>query len=103
MSTTATITVPACGIDERRMFVIPVQSLDDVQALAPRLQFGPRYVRAVLDELTFCSRISRNGFEDYAAERIAMLVARYGEPVGEPAGQPETPTPTTAATTFVEM
>lgn len=101
---TELITVPACGIDERRTFVVPVQSLDAVQALIPRLQFGPRYVRAVFDELTFCSRIARNGSEDYAAERIAMLVDRYGElPSGEPAGHCETSTPATAtATTSVE-
>ena len=100
---TVTITVPACGIDERRTFVIPVQSRDDVQALVPRLQFGPRYVRAVLDDLTFCSRISRNGSEDIAAERIALLAERYGErPGGEPSGQPETSSPATAAPTSRE-
>ena len=47
MSTTTTITVPACGIDEKRTFVVPTKSLDDVQALVPWLQFGSRYVRAM--------------------------------------------------------
>lgn len=76
--TTETLTFPIAGVsdDATATFVVPVDWRADVESLAPKMLYGPGYVRSVLPNLQAMSSAVVDGDMEQAERWLDAAIAR---------------------------